>query len=281
VHEFEYERLSLGVLSVMSVMGIRESAIVGGSLLAMCCLIPGAAAFESDQTDLPSGSPPAFSLPAFLDSARLLNLQEAWRAQVKPTVVPPLPGFDASSADAPVTKSPKPEAREPAAVRQRAEELSRRFSSDGASAKAASTAKAPDPTPPPFALGAAPPPSSDRSGADLPADTPAPSHVGAALPVAAPVGTDTTTAALPDPSEKKQAPAKKHSGGKSARLNVGIPPLPVRAPRKATAAVQVRAPVVHHSRRVTSPMAPPRVENEHREVFPPYLGAPGWNAQRR
>jgi hypothetical protein len=64
-------------------------------------------------------------------------------------------------------------------------------------------------------------------------------------------------------------------------LNVGIPPLPVRAPRKATAAAEVRAPVVHRSRRVTSPMAAPRVENEHREVFPPYLGAPGWNTQRR
>jgi hypothetical protein len=253
--------------------------IVGGPLLAMCCLIPAAAAFESDQTHLPSGSPPAFSLPAFLDNARLLNLQEAWRAHVKPTVVAPLPGFDAPPADAPVTKSAKPEA---AAVRQRAEELSRRFSSDGASAKAATTAKAADPTPPPFALGAAPSPSSDRSGADLPADAPPPSHVGAALPVVAPVGTDTTTAALPDPADKKQAPpAKKHSGGASARLSVGIPPLPVHAPHKATAAAEVRTPVVHHSRRVASPMAAPRVNNERREVFPPYLGAPGWNVQRR
>jgi hypothetical protein len=263
-------------------MGVRESAIVGGSTLAMCCLISGAAAFEPEQTVLPSASPPAFSLPAFLDSARLPALQEAWRTHDSPAVVAPLQGFNAAPADAPVTRSVKPEGREAEAVRQRAEELSRRFSVGGDSGKPAATAKAADAATPPTAAGTAPSTSAARGGADMPADTPPPSHVGAALPDALPTAppADTTTAALPDPSSKSEPHAKKHSASAGARLNVGIPPLPVRAPRKATAAAEVRAPVVHRSRRVTSPMAAP-VENEHREVFPPYLGAPGWKTQRR
>jgi hypothetical protein len=265
------------------VMGVRASAIVGGSMLVMCCLISGAAAFESHQTVLPTTSPPAFSLPAFLDSARLPALQEAWHTQVEPAVAPPLHGFGAAPADAPVMKSVKPEGREAAAVRQRAEELSRRFSA-GEASKPANSVNAPDPIAPPYAVGADP--SADRSSKDLPADTPPPSHVGAlnvspdAAAATGPSKADTTTAALPDSSDKTQAPATKHSAGRSAHLSVGIPPLPVRAPRKATAAAEMRAPAVHRSRRVTSPMAAPPV-NEHREVFPPYLGAPGWNAQRR
>jgi len=123
------------------------------------CLASGASALEVGQTRAPAGDTPSFGLPAFLDGARLPDLQEAWRAhesepQETPAAEPaaaPAPTAEPVSHDEPAA-SPDPTSdaaiesaraaltraeqasREAASVRTRAEELSRRFGAGDAAA---------------------------------------------------------------------------------------------------------------------------------------------------
>jgi hypothetical protein len=134
----------------------------------MCLLMSGTAhALEPAQSRASTSSLPALSLPAFLDDKRVPDLHEAWQAQVQPApqqepqvvdgnapVAPAANDASMSAARAAMQRAANGEA---ANVRQRAEELSRRFgagdaasepvgSIDRPSAAAAATAGTP-PTP--------------------------------------------------------------------------------------------------------------------------------------
>ncbi len=143
-------------------MSANASANFLGLLMAMC-LASGVSALEVGQTPASVDNTPAFGLPAFLDGARLPDLEEAWRAHasepqgtpaaepaVTPTTTPtptpesvsheepaasPDPASDAAieSARAAITRAEQ--ATDKAAnVRTRAEELSRRFGAGDAAA---------------------------------------------------------------------------------------------------------------------------------------------------
>lgn len=273
-------------MPVSGIMGVRTSSIVGSVLLAMCCFAAGAAAFDTAQSAEPAGpsGSSSFGLPSFLDTERLPNLQEAWRAQITPpgrgddgrsaapAFVPPLYVDRAGPADRGETEPTTSSART-ATVRRRAEELSRRFFGGGAStdkpaqelAKPAvqpevplpaqpvvDTAKAAAPLPPPYAIGADP--SADRSEAD------------------------TTTAALPDAARSvPDAPMRKRAA--AAPMHVGLPPLPRRRPEPDARAENHNSSAP--SRRYRSVVSRPSVSSSRRdakrEVFPSYLHSFGWD----
>jgi hypothetical protein len=111
-------------------------------MLVATSLVSGATAMEINQQRAPStGDGAAFTMPAFLDGARLPDLQDAWRAHFSDgsdaAVVQPASDVmapDADVAQQPVTREEQA-SREAATVRTRAEELSSRF---GAGAEATS-----------------------------------------------------------------------------------------------------------------------------------------------
>ena len=106
-------------------------------MLVATSLVSGATAMEINQQRAPStGDGPAFTMPAFLDGARLPDLQDAWRAhfsdQSDAAVVQPASEMAPSGSDVaqqPVTHAEQTSS-EAAAVRTRAEELSSRFGAD-------------------------------------------------------------------------------------------------------------------------------------------------------
>ena len=103
-------------------MGAREGTIVGSSLLAMCVLASAVPyALEPVQPGLAISRASAQTLPKFLDDNRLPAFQEAW-PNGRPAE-PSQPGSTLQSA-LPVLA---PSADSATSVRQRAEELSRRF----------------------------------------------------------------------------------------------------------------------------------------------------------
>ena len=115
-------------------MGAREGTIVGSSLLAMCVLASAVPyALEPVQPGLTISRASAQTLPKFLDDNHLPAFQEAW-PDGRPAE-PVQPGSTLQSA-LPVLA---PSADSASGVRQRAEELSRRFG--------ASTAVVPDAVP--------------------------------------------------------------------------------------------------------------------------------------
>ncbi len=290
----------------------REGTIVGGALLALCCLNFGAVAFET----APVEAPPSISnsiLPEFLDSSRVPKMQDAWRSSVTRE--------SSSSGEAPAVADP-PTATGQQPVRRRAEELSGRFS-DGASASNPSAKRDAKPAP------AKEPPTSLTEAA-MPGSASVMSHMGA--PVAVPAEADqTTTATLPDvatdkPPTAETAPDPAPSNAANATwLKVGLPPLPLRSPKSAKAHAkaitaksrgdkskasekpsgeksgsskstagkvatakevekddedekpvrQFRAPAVRPA------SVQPRVDPGRKEVFPPYLGAYGLSSQAR
>jgi len=248
-------------------MAVRECTIAGGLLLALC-LARGAAAFEPAQQAQPLGARPSFSLPSFLNSERLPDLQEAWQTRDSGPKEQ-LPWSEQSSgADA--VQPGEDESSE--SVRKRAEELSRRF---GAGSAPAAETKASAPAAPPYAIGAEP--SAERKPVADPVATSAPDAAGDEAPAKTePMPADTTTAALPDDTPSKE-PAKK---AQAAHLNLGIPPLPARPPKytesKPSKPSHSR---VRRTRATTVTRATPPVNDAKREVFPPYLGAFGWDAK--
>lgn len=138
-------------------MNAYANARFVGMLLALGAA-PLANAMELGQGATPSSSSPvaSFTMPMFLDGARLPDMQEAWRAHFKS-----LESAAASAGTAP----PEPEAatideahqmltraeqvsRDAADVRDRAEALSRRFAADGSDGTASPL---PEPMPAPVA----------------------------------------------------------------------------------------------------------------------------------
>ena len=119
-------------------MGAREGMIVSSALLAICFLASAATrALEPVQPGADPSSAP--SLPAFLDDDRLPALEEAWHASEQPpqTISQSAPQLALPAETSPVSE-PTAASDEPATtVRQRAEDLSRRF--DAATGPAAKT----------------------------------------------------------------------------------------------------------------------------------------------
>lgn len=220
-------------------MGASNHFFVGGSLLAVTMLLGGPApAMEPAQAPASTPFPSAPALPSFFDGNRLPDLKDAWRtwdsAPASPSAAPdasvsssPPSSDDATLAAAQAAMVRADQAgREAAAVREKAEELSRRFGSDSApeqTGTADTAATTPESTgsvePPtatlaPAALGAPPPanPAEPTTSAadtpDLPAkqgaaidDTPAPGRSKAAAAPATPLRSKTAA------SEPVSAPA--------------------------------------------------------------------------
>ena len=128
-------------------------------VLVATSFVSGAGAVDINQPRSQATSEaPAFALPSFLDTTRLPDMQDAWRAlsgEASPpaTAEPmkvgaPLPTTDDAALERAREAMTRAEqvSRDAAAVRARAEELSRRFSitAEGSDAPAA---PAPDPAP--------------------------------------------------------------------------------------------------------------------------------------
>jgi hypothetical protein len=242
-------------------MNAYGSTSLFGMLMATS-LVSGATAMEINQQRAPAtGEPPAFTMPAFLDGARLPDLQEAWRAHfsdpnetaiVQPASEVTTPTSEAALETAQQAMTRAEQAgREAAAVRIRAEELSRRFGAGDESAPqpAASTETASINT---DATGAnaTPPPVADTVLA--PADDSAASDTASA----------TNDAPVIENMAKKPAKPVKRSTA----------PIPQRQPVQT--ATQ-NAPVVSTLLKV-DPAAPKPEENP---MLPDQLRAFGWNAQ--
>jgi hypothetical protein len=259
-------------------MGASKRTFLGGSLLAMCFLLTGTAtALEPDQSGVPPQSSPP--LPAFLDDKRSGDLQEAWRAREAEAKEAPQPqGSGASEEPAPKETEAMSAARDAMkrvgeanrqapAVRQRAEELSRRFGADaGEIPSAAVVAPATSGEPP------------AGQGGQTVVTAPEPAREGDAAADAEPAGGGGATAALPEPApEPPDAATQRRPPVPVARPNVHIPPLPLRAPRAVTQDAAMR----HYRPAVGSlpATAPAPADNGRVEVFPPYIRAFGWNSQ--
>ncbi len=263
-------------------MGASESTFVGGSLLAVCLLVSGAAhAMEPAQSRASTSSLPALSLPAFLDDKRVPDLQEAWQAHVRAPQAEPRVE-DGNVAVAPVANDASMSAAraamqragqtssEAANVRQRAEELSRRFGAGGVAAEPVGSIERPSAVATPAAIAATPPTPLGKQVVVAPLDT------------GAGVGTVKAKAAAPGTS----APARQDIDmGQKLRLAApppprDIPPTPVRAPR-ATASIteppnKVGGPPV--ARSVPARKSSRKVDVTG-DVLPTQLRAFGWNAQ--
>jgi len=127
-------------------MGFREGTIVGSTLLAIGFLV-GDVAYAMEPVQ-PSGPAPS-ALPSFLDDERLPVLQQAWRAREQRQQGAPQQSDEALRKGPPAFDDPMAAARaamvrakqlgrDESSVRQRAEELSRRFGA-GTSAPVAET----------------------------------------------------------------------------------------------------------------------------------------------
>jgi hypothetical protein len=261
-------------------MGAGGSTFVGGSLLAACLLVSGAAqAIEPAQTRASTKSLPALSLPAFLDDERVPDLQEAWQAQVhvpqeasraEADNVPKAPAAkDPMSAPRAAMQRADEESGEAANVRQRAEELSRRFGAAGPASEPVGSIERPSPAAP-SATGAAPePPTRGRNVVVAPLDTGAGDKANAkAAALGAPV----------------PATTKKVDMGQKLRLAAPpparkVPPNPVRAPR-GTASISEPPSKVGGppTRSAPARKTPPKVDVTG-DVLPTQLRSFGWNAQ--
>jgi hypothetical protein len=105
-------------------------------MLMATSLVAGASALEiNQQRALSTAGAPAFTLPAFLDVARLPDMQDAWRARLgnvsDDAAVQSTPEAVLDAAQRAMTRAEQA-SHEGAAVRARAEELSRRFGAGGA-----------------------------------------------------------------------------------------------------------------------------------------------------
>jgi hypothetical protein len=255
-----------------------------GILLAMG-LISGAGAMELTQSPGPSSpEAPGFSLPAFLDGARLPDLQEAWRAHFGAVEAPaaaaaadaaaPIAGPESSSssgpdaaalqaADAAVARAEEA-GREAATVRERAEELSRRFDAGTTEAAAPSIDSSVVPTET-AATGA-----SSGTG-----DTPDPAAEQAPTPPAQ----ESAAVEQPAPPPAKNAA----SDNNDAPVIEEMARKPAKRVKRAAAPQQQTAQTAAHK---TPPAATdlPKVDPEASKpesdpMLPDQLRAFGWNAQ--
>jgi hypothetical protein len=287
-------------------MRASENRLAAVSLFVLCMIASGAAAaMEQNGSAAPSLPGPEPSFPAFLDADRLPALLEAWRARElgsqTVTLAPPGPEGDAMSAARAAIKRIGGAARQAPAVRQAAEELSRRFSAIGGPAGSEASSGVVVTT----AVGDKPASEASRQDAEeaaaVAADGAAPLH--AAAPV-------TSTSALPEAEMRPQSARLDPIAplDMTPRTIAKIPPLPVRAPeatapaKTKTAKAKAKAKATKSAssaaeqkpeRRSASPLPvatrtvtaePPPVEDApvvagRREVFPPYMRAFGWDDQ--
>jgi hypothetical protein len=266
-------------------MGSSKRTFLGGSLLAMSFLLTGAvSALEPDQSGAPPQSLPARPLPAFLDDKRSGDLQEAWRAREAEAKEAPRPQgsgapgepesqeTEAMSAARDAMKRVGEANRQAPAVRQRAEELSRRFGADAGEIPGAAVV--------PPAVSGEPP---AGQGEQTVVTAPEPTREGDAAAEAQPAGAGGATAALPEAAAETQGAATTaRPPVPVARTSAHIPPLPplpLRAPRAVTQDAAMR-----HYRPAAGSLpaaapAPAPAGNGRVEVFPPYIRAFGWNSQ--
>jgi hypothetical protein len=241
-------------------MNAYGSTSLFGMLMATS-LVSGATGMEINQQHAPTpGEAPAFTMPAFLDGARLPDLQDAWRAHfsepnesasVQPAsdVTTPAPETALVTAQQAITRAEQA-GREAAAVRIRAEELSRRFGAgdERASEPATSTETA----------------SIDTNASSADATQPVADTVLAPTEGSATSDTASVTEVAPvmeNMAKKPAKPVKRYSA-----------PIPQRQPVQT--ATQ-NAPVVSTLLKV-DPAAPKPEENP---MLPNELRAFGWNAQ--
>jgi hypothetical protein len=247
-----------------------------------------APAMEASQppSSTPSSSPSGGSLPSYIDSARLPGLQEAWRPRDS------VPASATPAADGTSTSTPTPAAddatlaaakaamlraeqagREAAAVRQKAEELSRRFGTDSATAAPAGAADAATgsiepqaPLIPAAALGASPTSDPDDGAAATAPETVEPGRSTAdAMPNGQPAPAAATQAA-----PLRMRGTVTEDGGATADRSKGAPSAP--PPRSKTATSE------------SAPAAPPGSKttpgtSSKVDVMPASIGAFGWDSQ--
>ncbi len=135
-------------------MNVRASSRFASLLLA-AGLAPAAGAMELGQASAPASTVSTIALPAFLDAGRLAALRDAWRAQSNRAAVAATPvSLVSGDTDAAAIEQARQTlthgeqvSRQAVAVRDRAEELSRRFAGDPDGA----SAPTPDPSPAPVA----------------------------------------------------------------------------------------------------------------------------------
>ena len=253
-------------------MSSNENWIVGSALLGLSLVLGAAAtAMELHKNSAFAQSSAAPSLPAFLDSARVPSLHDMWKSDDGEPSAEARPGRAPRSqeklGDEPETSSAANGAaqateatdRATATVRQRAEELSRRF---GGGAAAATPAQDD---------------ASEITTSALPDKS---------VPSLRPVqGEQAATVAPEQPAKRTKRPAGARV--KTARpprkvKRAAIPPNPVRAPRNA----QDRKPLWPPKSRVGAvsrpgpPAASPAAKRESPPVtIPNEFQSFGWNSQ--
>ena len=256
-------------------MGVSKD-FFGGALLLTAVMFLDRSASAMEQARAPAApSSSAFSMPSFFDGSQLPDLKNAWRAgdgvAASPPAAPnasasgtPPANDDAALAAAKAAMLRAEEAgREAAAVREKAEELSRRFgtdsppaeTSDGPAAAATDTVTgsvepATTPLPAPSALGA-PPPADPKSE---------PSEG------AAPNPGEPATAAVPALPGKKPGPLTDAATAPASKTATSSSP-----PRSKTAASD--APAATPGYRSTPGTA------GKADVMPGSIGAFGWDSQ--
>jgi hypothetical protein len=240
-------------------------------MLMATSLVSGASALEINQQRPPSsGGAPTFTLPAFLDGARLPDMQDAWRARsgntsddaaVQPAseVTTPAPDAALDTAQQAMTRAEQA-SREAAAVRARAEELSRRFGAGGAESAAdmaPTDAVAPTAT------------ASINTDAN-PADAAQPAVEQVLAPADEHAAPDTAAAAKNDAPVIEDMATKPAKPTKAAKRNIPSAPQ-----RQAVQAAAQNAPPAKKFLTV-DPAAPPP---EPDPMLPSEIRAFGWNAQ--
>jgi hypothetical protein len=256
-------------------MGVSRSIFGSASVLVVSIIVGGGPASAMEPAKVPAASSsPSLSMPSFFDGNRVTDLKDAWRGSAAPASPtgenpaggPPLPNDDAALAEAKAAMLRAEEAgRDAAAVREKAEELSRRFGAETAPAANDATPTAVSDTstgsiepsradlPPPSALGAPPP--ADQADAKEPIAEPNSNEV------ATPEAT-TSLVAIPDLPAKKDAARAQDTKAKTAA---------VQAPQtKSKAAVGEGVP--------SGVKTTPGPSNKA-DVMPANMGAFGWNSQ--
>lgn len=123
-------------------MRASDRTLIGVTLFATCSAVSGTAMATDPQPPTAAASSPALSFPAFLDKTRLTDIEEAWSARIVragPTRVEAATreARQLEKAQATVStaraamKRAEQASEDAAAVRRRAEEISRRFAVGG------------------------------------------------------------------------------------------------------------------------------------------------------
>lgn len=249
-------------------MSNNENWIFGSALLGLSLVLgAAAAAMEPDKDGAFAQSSTSFSLPAFFDGTRLPSLQNMWKlGGGEPTAVLQ-PENEVLSQDRLVNEPEKPSAanaagqppenadRSVATVRQRAEELSRRF---GGGATEPTSAPPQNGTP-------------NISTSALPAES---------VPEQ---GEQAATVTLEPNNDSKRAVSMgvKTAPSSPKAKRVVIPPIPLRAPRTAQVHKLLLPPKSHVGAAFPSkpPAAPAEKPASPQHTIPTQLQSLGWDTQ--